>query len=180
MQSHLVIMAKLPGAGRVKTRLAQQIGTPEALRVYRTILFRTVRELSSTDRWQTWLAVAPDTSIASPVWPRGISLANQGPGDLGARMQHVFDILPTGPVVIIGSDVPGIAQSDIAAAFSALGRHQAVFGPAADGGYWLVGQPPPAKDPEAVRECTLVNQARLEGHSGQCHDRRGRTGAPDR
>ncbi len=47
--------------------------------------------------------------------------------------------MPPGPVVIIGSDIPDIAASDIAAAFRALGSKSAVFGPARDGGYWLVG-----------------------------------------
>ena len=45
-------------------------------------------------------------------------------------------------VVLVGSDIPGLARSDIAAAFRALGRAQAVFGPAEDGGYWLVGLGP--------------------------------------
>jgi hypothetical protein len=63
----------------------------------------------------------------------------QGPGDLGARMARVMKTLPPGPVVIIGTDAPDIRPPHIAQAFHALGRHEAVFGPAADGGYWLVG-----------------------------------------
>ena len=47
--------------------------------------------------------------------------------------------VPPGPVVLIGSDIPGITPDHIAAAFAHLTRHEAVFGPAADGGYWLVG-----------------------------------------
>ncbi len=140
MQRHLVIMAKRPQAGRVKTRLAKDIGVAEALRVYRTVLARTIRDLSCDSRWQTWIAVAPDTEIHSPVWPDNVGLVGQGQGDLGQRMQHVFDVLPGGPVLIIGSDVPGIRPTDIADGFSALGSHTAVFGPAGDGGYWMVGQ----------------------------------------
>ena len=139
MQRHLVVMAKLPCAGRVKTRLARQIGVAEALRVYRTILNRTLRDLSADPRWQIWIAVSPDTAIHSPVWPK-VNLMGQGSGGLGQRMQRVFDVLPVGPVVIIGSDIPGIRRADIADAFAALGSNDAVFGPAGDGGYWLVGQ----------------------------------------
>jgi uncharacterized protein len=76
-------------------------------------------------------------------WGRAIgpvAVTPQGPGGLGARMQRLMDRLPPGPVVIIGSDIPGIARRDIAAAFHALGAGDAVFGPADDGGYWLVGQ----------------------------------------
>lgn len=139
MQRHLVVMAKLPSAGRVKTRLARQIGVAEALRVYRTVLNRTLRDLSADPRWQTWVAVSPDTAVNSPIWPK-VNLIGQGGGDLGQRMQRVFDVLPGGPTVIIGSDIPGIRRADIAGAFAALGSKDAVFGPADDGGYWLVGQ----------------------------------------
>lgn len=139
MQRHLVIMAKLPQAGRVKTRLAKEIGVAEAVRVYRTILKRTLLNLSADTRWRTWIAVSPDTAITSPVWPQ-LALMEQGGGDLGQRMQRVFNVLPGGPALIIGSDIPGIRRKDIADGFSALGSHDAVFGPAGDGGYWLVGQ----------------------------------------
>jgi hypothetical protein len=54
-------------------------------------------------------------------------------------MQGVMDRLPPGPVLIVGTDIPGIRAADIAEAFRALGAHDAVLGPAADGGYWLVG-----------------------------------------
>jgi glycosyltransferase A (GT-A) superfamily protein (DUF2064 family) len=54
-------------------------------------------------------------------------------------MQRLMDCAPPGPVVIIGTDIPDIARAHIAAAFRLLGRHDAVLGPAEDGGYWLVG-----------------------------------------
>ena len=68
-----------------------------------------------------------------------IDIIAQGPGGLGDRMQRLMDRLPPGPVVIIGSDIPTIGRGDIASAFRVLGRTDAVFGPADDGGYWLVG-----------------------------------------
>ena len=137
--NHLVIMAKLPQAGRVKTRLARDIGTAEAVRVYRAVLRKTIRDLSRDPRWHTWIAVAPDTAVGSPVWPPQVGQLPQGSGNLGQRMQRVFDTLPTGRALIVGSDIPGISRSDIAGAFAALGDNDAVLGPAADGGYWLVG-----------------------------------------
>ncbi len=54
-------------------------------------------------------------------------------------MANVARELPPGPVVIVGSDIPDIAPNHIAKAFRALGDNDAVFGPATDGGYWLVG-----------------------------------------
>jgi hypothetical protein len=47
--------------------------------------------------------------------------------------------VPAGPAVLIGGDIPAVGPRHIAAAFEALGRAEAVFGPAADGGFWLVG-----------------------------------------
>ena len=54
-------------------------------------------------------------------------------------MQRMMDHMAPGPVVIIGTDVPGLCTAHIREAFRLLGRHDAVFGPASDGGYWLVG-----------------------------------------
>lgn len=73
------------------------------------------------------------------IWPEGIPRIAQGQGDLGHRMGRLFRDLPPGPVVIVGADIPGIGAAQVAAAFAALGRHDAVFGQAEDGGYWLVG-----------------------------------------
>jgi glycosyltransferase A (GT-A) superfamily protein (DUF2064 family) len=64
----------------------------------------------------------------------------QGRGDLGQRMQRALGRYRR--VVLIGSDIPAVQTSDIAAAFRALGRAHCVFGPAEDGGYWLVGVGP--------------------------------------
>lgn len=134
----LVIMAKEPRAGAVKTRLARDIGTVAAVRFYRTTMGSVVRRLSSGRRWQTVVAVSPSGAIRSPVWQRAARMP-QGAGDLGVRMQRVFARMPPGPVVIIGSDIPEISTAHIAQAFRQLGAHDAVFGPAIDGGYWLVG-----------------------------------------
>ena len=138
--NHLVIMAKAPFAGRVKTRLAKEIGTSEAVRVYRVLFQNALRELACDPRWQTWVAVSPDVSIADHYWPRNVNLISQGRGNLGDRMQGLFDTLPKGPAIIIGSDIPGVRRAMIADGFAMFGSSQAVIGPAPDGGYWLVGQ----------------------------------------
>ena len=136
---HLVIFAKAPRMGRVKTRLARDIGTVAAWGFFRHSLAGLLRRLSDDPRWNTIVAVAPDTAVGAPVWPANIDQAAQGQGDLGDRMQRAFDLLPPGPVVIVGADIPGITNTHIADAFRALGDHDAVFGQADDGGYWLVG-----------------------------------------
>jgi rSAM/selenodomain-associated transferase 1 len=132
-------MAKAPVAGGVKTRLAREIGTAGATRFARHAAATLLQRVGFDRRWHTTIAVAPDRGVASRCWPHRLARAPQGGGDLGARMQRIFDCTPPGPVLIVGTDVPGITPAHIAQAFRRLGRHDAVFGPATDGGYWLVG-----------------------------------------
>ena len=143
----LVIMAKLARMGRVKTRLARQVGSVRATAFYRTNVAAVIGRLAVDRRWDTVLAVSPDTSMADPGWPSGsarVRWSPQGRGDLGQRMQgqleRRFERGARGPVVIIGTDIPTIRPTHIAAAFRALGNQCAVFGPSPDGGFWLVGQ----------------------------------------
>lgn len=135
----MVVMLKEPRPGRVKTRLAEGIGKVGAAWWFRHQSARLIRRLEDP-RWRLVLAVAPDAvGLASRVWtPRPARIA-QGGGDLGSRMTRVFRSLPPGPVCIVGSDVPGIERVHVARAFAALGGHDAVLGPAPDGGYWLIG-----------------------------------------
>ncbi len=133
------MMVRKPAAGRVKTRLARGIGAVAATAFYRQASGGLIARLSRDPRWQMLLAVTPDSAIADSAWPDKITRVAQKGGDLGQRLQRLFDRLPPGPAVIIGSDSPDIRAAHIAAAFAGLGRADAVLGPAPDGGYWLVG-----------------------------------------
>jgi rSAM/selenodomain-associated transferase 1 len=132
-------MGKPPLAGRVKTRLGRDIGAARATGFYRLAVARLLTRLGPDPRWQLRLAVNAAPTERYGCWPSRVARMGQGSGSLGDRMAHVLDALPPGPVVIIGTDSPQIEPADIAAAFGALGRHDAVFGPSDDGGYWLVG-----------------------------------------
>lgn len=132
-------MVKAPVAGAVKTRLAEAVGTIEAVRFYRTVTARLLRRVGRDPRWQTCLAVAPDRAVRAPFWPAGFARMSQGRGHLGDRMQRVLNHAARGPVVIVGSDIPDIRAEHVAQAFKSAGRYGLVFGPAVDGGYWLVG-----------------------------------------
>ena len=135
----LVVMVKEPRPGRVKTRLARDIGAVEAAWWFRHQSLALLRRLRDP-RWRLILAVSPDAEgMASRVWPRGPARVPQGRGDLGHRMGRLLRGLPPGPACIVGADVPGVARAHVAEAFAALGRADAVLGPATDGGYWLVG-----------------------------------------
>lgn len=137
MKSHLVLMAKAPRMGTIKTRLAADVGLVGAWNFHRRCLAATALKLKDP-RWTCWLVLTPDTAAAHFNIDGWTTLA-QGGGDLGARMVRPMHMLPPGPVVIVGSDIPGIRPAHIQAAFKALGNHDWVFGPARDGGYWLVG-----------------------------------------
>ncbi|MHA1598539.1 MAG: TIGR04282 family arsenosugar biosynthesis glycosyltransferase [Alphaproteobacteria bacterium] len=137
---HLVVLAKAPRLGAVKTRLGRDIGVVAACQFYRRTLERVLGRLARDKRWACHIAVTPDGTVQGHrFWPEQFQPVKQGGGDLGARMARPFQTLPPGPVVLIGGDVPDIQARHIEAAFRALGEHDAVFGPARDGGYWLVG-----------------------------------------
>lgn len=139
MRPLLILMAKEPVAGAVKTRLAKSVGAATAAATYRAMQSALIARLAGDPRWQTLLCVAPDRAVFGRMFPNAVARIGQGRGDLGTRMQRVFDYPGTGPRVIVGTDIPGMSPADIAAAFTALQSHDAVLGPAGDGGYWLIG-----------------------------------------
>lgn len=147
----VVVFARRPGYGAVKTRLARDIGNGEALRFYRNTLTRIVRKFTLDPRFETALAVTPDRAAAERIWPAGVRATGQGAGDLGRRMMRALASAGARPVVVIGSDIPEIRPGHAVAAFRALAAKPFVLGPARDGGYWLIG----ARHPFMVRERTL-------------------------
>lgn len=132
-------MGKPPRGGRVKTRLSHDIGTAQAATFYRHSARRVLSRLGKDPRWTTTLAVNARPTEQYDCWPAFVPRMGQGTGTLGARMNHVLRHLPRGPVVVIGTDSPHLEPHHIAQAFAALGDHDAAFGPADDGGYWLIG-----------------------------------------
>ncbi|SDC64279.1 TIGR04282 family arsenosugar biosynthesis glycosyltransferase [Ruegeria marina] len=139
MRRTLVIMVKEPRPGRVKTRLGRDIGMVGAAWWFRHQTRALIRRLRDP-RWQIVLAVSPDAEgLASRVWPGDLTRRPQGRGDLGQRMALQLRSAPCGPVCLIGADIPGVTRAHIGRAFAALGGAEFVFGPATDGGYWLVG-----------------------------------------
>jgi rSAM/selenodomain-associated transferase 1 len=137
---HVVVFAKAPRLGTVKRRLAAGIGAVAALRFHRTNTDALLWRLSSDPRWRCRLAITPDRFAVGPrFWRCGAPRLPQGGGDLGTRMERALRALPPGPVLIVGADIPGIGREQIARAFRVLAEKDFVFGPAPDGGYWLIG-----------------------------------------
>jgi uncharacterized protein len=134
MRRTLVLFVREPRLGGGKRRLARDIGAMAAVNFERLMLARSLRRLGRDPRWRLRLAVTPDR--AARRWPGAMA---QGRGDLGIRMRRALAACPPGPKLLVGSDIPGLTAAHIAAAFTLLGRHDVMFGPADDGGYWLVG-----------------------------------------
>ena len=135
MKDIVVVFARTPRLGTVKRRLARAIGARAALRFHLAMLRRLTRTLRCERRFHTVFALTGGRAR----WPRGIAHIRQAHGDLGRRMDHAFRRFPRRRVVLVGTDIPALAAGDLHAAFRALGRAAAVFGPAEDGGFWLVG-----------------------------------------
>ena len=135
----LIVMVKDPMPGRVKTRLGRDIGMSTAAWWFRHQTQRLIRNTRDR-RWQSVLALAPDRAVAtSRNWPADLWRTPQGIGDLGGRMTRALQYAMPGPVLLIGGDIPGITALRVARAFRTLKHHDAVLGPAPDGGFWCIG-----------------------------------------
>jgi rSAM/selenodomain-associated transferase 1 len=140
MRRHLVLFVRAPQLGGGKRRLARAIGDVATLRFERLMIALLLRRLARGRRWQLRIAVTPDKARRRAChWRRGIETAGQGSGDLGVRMRRALAACPPGPVVLVGGDIPALRAHHVAAAFRVLGNRDLVFGPAEDGGFWLVG-----------------------------------------
>jgi rSAM/selenodomain-associated transferase 1 len=140
MKPVVVVFARAPRRGRVKRRLARDIGEGAAFRFYRAALRRTLWMLARERRFRTVVAVTPDH--ARGAWLCGLPAVPQGRGDLGQRMSRAMRRFRTGRVTIVGSDIPAMTGAHVRDALRLLGGADAVFGPAMDGGYWLVALGP--------------------------------------
>ncbi len=140
----VVVFARAPRLGAVKRRLAVAIGARAALRFHTDTLTRLLRTLCADRRFRTVLAITPDRARLRLA--HRVAHVAQGSGDLGRRMERAFQRFPFCRVALIGCDIPDANAADVAAAFRSLGRADAVFGPAADGGYWLVAMGPRRPD----------------------------------
>jgi rSAM/selenodomain-associated transferase 1 len=142
---HLIVFAKEPVPGRVKTRLASVLGADEAAILHRTLTGRTLRVAADAAPDVLELCCTPDhvhpilTALAGGT---GARLTAQGVGNLGERMARAVErVLASGvPVVIVGTDCPVLSTTYLNQAGQALaGGADAVLGPAEDGGYVLIG-----------------------------------------
>ena len=168
MKACVVIFAREPVPGQVKSRLAADIGDRAAARVYEATLANTINEArSSGARVVLSLADVPSGSWAGT---HELPIEIQRGGDIGDRMDDAFSRrFGEGEtrVVVVGSDCPWLRAAHVARASAKLGGAEAVIGPAADGGYWLVAQRSPglplfARIPWSSPETLARTRTRIE------------------
>jgi rSAM/selenodomain-associated transferase 2/rSAM/selenodomain-associated transferase 1 len=144
----LLVLTKDPAPGRVKTRLVEHLGAGAAARLHAELVERTLLNATrARDAGVVGDVIVHGTpAIDTPAFARwqaryGVALAAQCEGDLGARMREALgNALRRGShALLIGSDAPAIDTSYLARAVEALRTHDAVVGPAEDGGYVLIG-----------------------------------------
>ncbi len=140
LTASLIIFAKNPVAGNVKTRLAKDIGEEEALNVYKWLLHCTSSAIENLKFTRTvYFDNLPDKSdlpdFAEFQWRL------QEGQDLGEKMKNAFqsEFERAEKVIIIGSDCPDITDVHLTSALDLLDHNDAVVGPASDGGYYLLG-----------------------------------------
>ncbi len=143
--ARILIFAKAPIPGQVKTRLVPLLGADGAARLHTDMVNQTVQRVHASALAPLQLWCAPDTDV--PLFDNlkqtvGLELCAQHGADLGARMLHAFTaaLQSANTAVAIGTDWPMLDPDVIASALQRLAQGDAaVLGPAEDGGYVLLG-----------------------------------------
>jgi rSAM/selenodomain-associated transferase 1 len=155
----VVVFARPPRAGHVKTRLARDVGASAAAELYRCFLADVLDRVSvarcvgaeRADLWTAWAPgpaddpARPPPQIASVIGGRP-AFPQQG-HDLGARLSHAIELLLAQgyrSVAVIGSDSPSLPVSAVYQGVTSVKQGQVVLAPAADGGFWLIALAEPA------------------------------------
>lgn len=174
----VIVMAKAPEPGGAKTRLIPALGEAGAAKLADRLLSHAIGQALASGLGPVHLCCAPDAS--HPAFERWsdsdrVQLSVQGAGDLGARMHHAFErvLADHHRALLIGTDAPGLDARRLREAALALDTHDAVFVPAHDGGYALVGlrHPMPMLFDGMVWSTPQVmndTRVRLHAHSVRC------------
>lgn len=140
----IIVFAKAPQAGKVKTRLIPVLGDEGAVQLARRMLLDTLQAALDAGIGEVELCTEP--MISDPAWqglplPRKIAFTGQGDGDLGERMARAFryGLAQADGVLLIGTDCVEISAQLLRKAARSLQRHDAVLHRTVDGGYTLLG-----------------------------------------
>lgn len=138
----LHMLARVPVAGRVKTRLIPALGAQGACDLQQRLLERALQlPLSGVTERFLWLDGLPGAELQALAADHQWTLVEQPPGDLGERMRRIatLGLAQSDALILIGNDCPALDGAYLQAACHALQEHPVVIGPAEDGGYVLLG-----------------------------------------
>lgn len=139
----LVLIAKEPLPGKVKTRLTPALTPGQAAELAAACISDTIAAIAKLPADRRVLAFDGDVI---PVGAEHYDVLPQTEGTLDQRLGAIFDAI-TGPMILIGMDTPQISAADLAPAFTAWPEDvDAWFGPASDGGFWALGMRDPNGD----------------------------------
>ncbi len=147
--SALVVFARAPVPGQAKTRLVPALGAAGAARLAERMIEGTMAHALAAGFQHVELCVTPDAShpaFARVTAQHRVPVGLQGEGDLGARMARALErtLAHHERALLVGTDAPSLDAARLREAAAALATHDAVFVPALDGGYALVGMRRPA------------------------------------
>jgi len=128
------VFARYPEPGQVKTRLIPALGAEGAAALHRRLVEMTVSVVRASGLGLVLWGTGADASAFADWLGDGLCFVDQGEGELGARLARV-----PAPCLLIGADCPDLTPAQLQDAAAILADHKAVLGPAADGGYWLLG-----------------------------------------
>lgn len=131
----VALLTRWPEAGKAKTRLIPALGAQGAADLHRRLTERTVATVRAAGLRLEIRSTGADPAMFRD-WLNVADVVDQGEGDLGERLARAAEDLP---VLLLGADIPGLTPQHLTDAGAALAQHPAVIGPAADGGYWLLG-----------------------------------------
>lgn len=138
----VALFVRRPVAGRVKTRLARDLGDGPACELYQAMVADVIAAVITSGMPLVLFHDGTAEDALPPAWTAGAAaVCVQEGGDLGERMAGAFRAsfrAGAHGVILAGSDIPGIDRSLLSAAAAAIAGHDAVFSPAVDGGYCLV------------------------------------------
>lgn len=166
MTPRVIVFARAPVVGQVKTRLAREIGEARALELYRWCAATVLAQLHDP-RWALWVAFTP--ADQRPLTEAALGPADrwiaQPDGDLGDRLAAAAATAfaeGDGPVLLVGTDCVALTAARVAEALTHLAAHDAVLGPALDGGYYLLGlaRPLPLFEGVAWSTATVADDTR--------------------
>lgn len=140
----LLIFAKYPDPGKVKTRMQPQVSAQDAAELYRAMVEDLYVSLARSDNFDTIVCFTPESKRnAFKNWlGSGVSLKNQCEGNLGDKLGTAFkSCFNDGykKVIAIGGDCVTVTAEEVSRAFGHLDTNDAVIGPTEDGGYYLIG-----------------------------------------